>query len=439
MANGIRGYRLPSKQTPHEKSVGEKPSIARRSIAPNPEQSNVTPVIETPWISHVVIERALLTMGALFLLVLPMPHSVSLRLTFLALLFVASVLYARQHNSYAFPLKAPIFIWSGLALLSLTWAVDPLYSFGEIKNEIFYPLLALFAFHAGTRTEAQWKTWMAAVFAAAVVLTLSAFLVWYRGDNISAAPYVYPGVGSYTTFVITVFPYLVVMLLALRTNWLLRVAAWLSVPLIIVAVFLTNNRSFWLALAGSMLVLLTLLAWRVASVKRRRFLVVAIATVVVSGIALIETFARRQVSLASDLRPDLWAIVWERLMHDPWTGYGFGLRSLHYAYPDLTQINPIYWHPHNLALSYGTQMGMFGIAVLALLFAWIVRDLWRLYRAADEKIARAGAAGIAMAVGVLIKNMTDIFFYRENSLLFWSLLGITLGYAAFRRQRLAAG
>jgi len=42
---------------------------------------------------------------------------------------------------------------------------------------------------------------------------------------------------------------------------------------------------------------------------------------------------------------------------------------------------------------------------------------------------------MAMMAGVVVKNMTDIFFYRDNSLLFWSLVGLTLGYAKYREQR----
>mgnify|MGYP006866175926 CR=1 FL=1 len=38
-----------------------------------------------------------------------------------------------------------------------------------------------------------------------------------------------------------------------------------------------------------------------------------------------------------------------------------------------------------------------------------------------------GAAGLALVVGVVAKNMTDDFFVRHNALLFWSLTGAALG------------
>jgi hypothetical protein len=37
--------------------------------------------------------------------------------------------------------------------------------------------------------------------------------------------------------------------------------------------------------------------------------------------------------------------------------------------------------------------------------------------------------------GVFLKNMTDDFFVRENALLFWALVGMSLGYA--KRRSLA--
>jgi hypothetical protein len=38
-------------------------------------------------------------------------------------------------------------------------------------------------------------------------------------------------------------------------------------------------------------------------------------------------------------------------------------------------------------------------------------------------------AVIALTVGMFVKNMTDDFFYRDGSLLFWLLTGACIGYA----------
>jgi hypothetical protein len=39
---------------------------------------------------------------------------------------------------------------------------------------------------------------------------------------------------------------------------------------------------------------------------------------------------------------------------------------------------------------------------------------------------------------VVIKNLTDDFFVRQNALLFWSLVGAGLGAAAARQQAVQA-
>ena len=58
----------------------------------------------------------------------------------------------------------------------------------------------------------------------------------------------------------------------------------------------------------------------------------------------------------------------------------------------------------------------------------------RVARSTDPGIAAIGAAGLALVAGVVVKNLTDDFFVRQNALLFWSLVGAGLGAAAARQQ-----
>ncbi len=388
-------------------------------------------------------QRLLVLVAGLFLFVLPMPHSVSVRLTTLFIAAVVSIVIVRTRPLPPLPLKIPFIIWLALALLSLVWAVNPAYSAGEIKNEIIYTLLAFFVFFSQTRNEMDFQWWMRWLTAGAVITSLTAVFSWYRGDNINPALYVYGGVGSYTTFVVTVFPFVILLLLRTPLRRFPQNLLWLLLPLLLVAAYLTYNRMFWVALGGSALVLFALLALHSQNVRLKKAFAISIVTLlVVSAIAFYEVLARRtgptdlpvlEQTATKDTRPLLWRFSIEKIGQHPWTGQGFGLRSFNYAYPQMTEIHPYYWHAHNIFLDYAIQMGIAGVLAFGLLVFAVCREFWLLYRGPDASLMWLGAAGLAMVTGVLLKNMTDLFFYRENSLLFWSLVGMVLGCARYQK------
>ncbi len=392
-------------------------------------------------------QRALLVIAGLFLFVLPMPHTVTLRQLALALAVILTVWLLRRPFLFrSIPLKWPIAIWIGAALLSVVWAVDPAYSLREIKNEILYTLLAFFVFYMQTQGRTEWHWWLGWVSAAAVVAALAAILAWRAGNPYDPGAHFYGGVGSYTTFVVTIFPFLVLPLVEPSYSRMARFL-WGLLPLaLFIGVYLTSNRIFWVALGGSSLVLFTLIARRESD--RRRYKLALAAIVVLVGLAVV-TFVNvvsQRVHVAGgvgealernaaiDTRPRLWSYALERVQERPWTGYGFGLRSFNYAYPEMTTVSAAYWHTHNIVLDYGFQMGIPGLVAFVVLFGGIVLALWRLYMDPDRRVMLLGVVGLAMVTSVLIKNMTDLFFTRENSLLFWSLLGMVLGYARYIRE-----
>lgn len=69
-------------------------------------------------------------------------------------------------------------------------------------------------------------------------------------------------------------------------------------------------------------------------------------------------------------------------------------------------------------------MGLPGILAFALLIfaaargAWLPRDALR----RDEAAAMLSAGGVALVIGLLVKNTTDDFFVRDQGYLFWVLM-----------------
>ncbi|MBI3897130.1 MAG: O-antigen ligase family protein [Gammaproteobacteria bacterium] len=393
----------------------------------------------------------------MFLVVLPLPHTVSLRLIALGCMGLVSAMIVQRTDMPPLPLKIPLLLWTGLALISLLWTKHVAYSFSEIKNEIFYTILAYFVFFSQTRDDATWQRWMNWLWLSASFILIGALVAWYHGDTIRYIRYLYPGVGSYTTFIVSVFPFFLLSLLDPRFSSSRKALMGIIMALLLVTAFATGNRIFWIALVSSALVFFGLLSARTADRKRRRLILYSLVGGCVASVVALLFVLRHRMQLAGaneisdifvvveqtashDPRLQIWSFISTHFWEQPWTGLGFGLRSFSTAYPELAKVDPTFWHPHNLILHYGMQLGIFGVLVLFLLFGAIIRHLWRIYRDPDVQLMRVGAAGLALVAGVIVKNMTDMFFSRENSLLFWSLLGMTLGYAAFRRrQRLAKG
>ncbi|MFL6714369.1 MAG: O-antigen ligase family protein, partial [Sulfurifustis sp.] len=398
---------------------------------------------------RITVHATFAVVAGLFLFVLPMPHTITLRLSALAFLAAAAVILSRRIDTPAIPLKLPLVLWFGVASLTLLWAVNWHYTLSEIRTEILYSVLAFVIFYSQVRAPTRLNQWLTSLFAVTVAMSVAVIVLTYRHIDTDNPVAIYPGVGSYTAFVVTVFPYILFALLSGGGGWFRRAALWLVMALVIGAEVITHNRIFWFALGGAMMVYAGLSAARTVNVHWRRILtvtVVAVPILVLTAVTVVHA-TRRGIPVDAtsfvdwitnrDPRLQLWSLVWDRYLEHPWFGLGFGLRTLNYAYPEIQQINIVFWHPHNLVLYYAIGMGVLGVAVLVVLFAAIVRELWQLYRDPNPSISRLGIAGLAMVTGVLVRNMTDGFFYRENGLLFWSLLGMTLGCAAYARRRLS--
>lgn len=72
------------------------------------------------------------------------------------------------------------------------------------------------------------------------------------------------------------------------------------------------------------------------------------------------------------------------------------------------------------------------MAALLILFGALAWRFWQLALRAEFSARLAGLAGAAMVVGVLARNMTNDFFVRDGSLMFWALAGMLFGYALRR-------
>lgn len=380
----------------------------------------------------------------IFLFSLPFSHTVALRL--LALFTAAVIAFAgwRARNTPSVPIKIPLALWAGMALLSLTWATNLSYSIGEIRNEIGYSIVAFLTFYSMAATEHQWRV-INGVLTASFLAVSAVGLYWFvRGyDQVVDAPH--GGVGHYSTYLITILPLLIVTCLRSSSGAFPARLIWLLIPLVLLDGYGTANRAFGPVFMVSIVVFAGLYAIRLQSSRARiRVLGTSALIVVLAATVFVETINERtstshsetetlEKAVRDDPRLHIWQYVIEKIEKRPFTGIGFGRGNLG---PELTQRfgSHLIWHGHNVFLNYALQMGIGGVLVLVILFGALSREFWLLYRSDDATASLIGIAGITVLAGFIAKNMTDDFFVRHNALIFWSVIGMSLGYG---RRRIA--
>jgi O-antigen ligase len=374
---------------------------------------------------------------ALFLFILPFAHTVALRLSALAVTLVTALILWRRLASPGMLCKLPLALWIAVALLSLLWAVDPAYSADELKNELGYSMATFVSFLVLTHDDEVLDWWLWILLAGLPVLCVGALVgygqqgPWYEGRYL-------PGPGDFSTHVVVLAPLLALTAYrhgSSRLTYLIIAPVALAM---LVAGYLTYNQIMWVALLAEAIVLAAL--WP-KSRRWRLLAVLAAISVLAAGAFLGTAVARGKIQevsvaavrgqLASDPRLPIWQGSLELIGGSPWRGVGFGRRSLYKAHPELKTGYGL-WHAHNLILNYGVQMGLPGVLAILLLLGCLAARFWRLRGAADRPLQVLGACGLAIVIGMLMKNMTDDFFVRHQALLFWSTCGMLLGYAARR-------
>lgn len=388
-------------------------------------------------ITKLNLQNISLLPGAIFLLALPFTHTVALRLTML-LVFAAVIVSQATYSKLSPHLKYALMAWAGLAMLSLLWADDPAYSFNEIKNEIGYTLVAFFVFYHATQTPRAWRFLNMTLILGFIAVSISgvfaywfAPLYWQKGGA-------HGGVGDYSTYLITILPLIFLWTLQ-ASHWRSRSLVFVLLPLALLGGYLTLNRAFWPAFMAILCVFWILFIFQNSSISSSiKVSIVVLALIVVAG--LLFTFATATKSpvqgtqsevLTETVRKDPRLQIWEfsltQIKRRPLTGAGFGRGATKAQFVQYFG-NADFWHAHNLVINYALQLGIGGIAVLALVFGSLMKEFWAMYRSDNHHIRLIGIAGIALVVGIITKNITDDFFVRQHSLLFWAITGMIMGY-----------
>ena len=393
-------------------------------------------------------DRSLLLLlpAAIYLFVLPIAHTTGLRNTVFAVSVLSVLLTWRAIRLPPIPLKIPFAVWFGFALLSLTQAIRLKYSIGEIKGEIVFGFLTFLIFYRTTRSEKDLSAWFLVLATSAALISVLGFIHFYRGED----PYhvgSYGGTLHFAAYLNTVFPVFIVM--ALTAVGRRRALVLLIIAMLLLTAYGSTSRAVWIALVVEFAVFggLYLARMEVKPNVRRMIVTSGLAAAVAfSGALLYVTKEKLQEvhklsasgpveivtqAIKADRRPKLWMDTFEFIKERPLTGAGFGRMVLG---PQIVaqQNDPNHSHAHNVFLNYALQLGVLGPFVILFVFGAVAKEGFRAARDPEPTLRLLGIALVAMVAGTFVQCMIEDVFVEHMALMFWTLTGVTLGYARNR-------
>ena len=208
-----------------------------------------------------------------------------------------------------------------------------------------------------------------------------------------------------------------------------RMAAALTIPVMLVCIAVTFSRGAWVAL-GLMGMAAAALRGRRAKILCLVALIVAVATIsFVQGDAMARL---RSIGNPSDsssyLRFLLYESTWDMIVVKPWLGWGWA--SFPIVCPDyndyVREEQSTIYHAHNILLHYAAEIGVPGM--LFFVWAWGLMAV-RFYRlrllpAPDAKlISYASLTSLAGLAGFCLTD--HLLFNSQMSMLFWVFLGLS--------------
>jgi O-antigen ligase len=394
-------------------------------------------------------QRVFLAAAAAFLLVAPFPSSAGWRVFFLLWAGFALAFLARRGQQAlelgrvprAFAIAAGA--WIALCLVSLAWSVDPAYTLDEARRELAYGVAVFLVFFIGTRSVAALHLWIATLFFGALLLGLGEWLhmvfprVWlFRKSSM--------GPGPLSTHVVILAPLLLVWAWRPPLGMGQRPSVVALGALFLIAAGMAGeSRMLWPALLVAAAVAFAVFALQAppASAARetaKRTFLVALAILPILMIVSTEYKVRYYPKAASageslelDERPLIWRLAASQAMRRPWAGHGYGREIVGSEIEKglaAAGVPKPFGHGHNVFLDTVVQLGAIGIVAFGALIAALAAAFWRLRARGDAMLI--ALCGLAMLAGYLAKNLTDDFFHRPNSLVFWAVNGMLLGLAS---------
>jgi O-antigen ligase len=368
-------------------------------------------------------------------------HTVALRLLLL-IMGLALSLWAIAKERHAIRVVPPLWLafllWGAWAALSIAWSLEPERSIKEWHNEIAYTAVAFWVCFVAAQAPRAPRI-ILPMFAVAAGAVCAAALYYFLLAADSYTIGWHGGSGNHSSALLTLMPCAVMAAwYGRRAGWprLLQTSCVLLAVLFAISAYTTLNRTIWLGFALQFVLMGALLARRSAAPLTRRAKAIAVAAALAAlaggGAITLGVQAKRESAgvarpLSQDPRFALWREIVERIEERPLAGYGFGRGALRRPLSAELGDRDL-WHSHNLLLDSLVQTGLPGLLLLLVLLGSTVRQGWRLVIDRGDAAAACGIAIIAVVAGMLMRNMTDVLWVRQNSLLYWGVIGVLLAW-----------
>ena len=336
----------------------------------------------------------------------------------------------------------PLALYVFAAGLSLVWAVDAAYSLRELRGEILKGLIVFYSAVHFVRWPQHLKQGWGALLVGAAAMSLAGIVIYFimGGDVLHhyvRAGSLHSGYGSFGTYLVTVWPFLLLAPRAFaHSRW--RRACQALIPLAAFCGYITFSRATWAGMLVESLLCLVMISrhrWRTALVGLGLAgLVLVGALVLVPGSNHGERWSQltKDPSQVGGTAGDLiavWKHSWNYISRHPLQGIGLGRHSFSKKFPEFRRTHqPLLWHSHNMFIEIALQTGLQGLAALLWIFITLVVTFWpRDPPPPGRASSLFGGALAVMVIGFSIRNLSDDFFVDDSALLFWLLAGLALG------------
>ncbi|MDA1302856.1 MAG: O-antigen ligase family protein [Nitrospirae bacterium] len=371
---------------------------------------------------------------AMFIMVAKLNHIIEYFFVGLLILWVGVKVRNRDFHLVRTPLDLPIFFFLAWILITIHFAVDPSYSFGEWRKTVLQILM--FYFVVNVVKKEKYVRQIIFAFLLGVFLWSGVGIVDHlvRGDSLfdrSSHAYSLTASGQwFSTYLVVGVPF----------AWLLfresegRLAKlYLSISFVIIfALLLAHQRGAWLAFFAQLTGL-----WLIC--VRNKFLKWSIVPFIF-GLILIGGFwiQENQKSVVQhnhlanlgsiNLRLGVWQIAFEQILANPIMGYGYGNHTFQKNNEKRTDGsgNDISeQHLHNVLLSMVYEVGLIGFALFALVIFRIIKTAYHGAKKLRGTFAgNLGLCVILLVIGVVTRNLFDNMLVGTLSYLFWLLIGM---------------
>ena len=359
----------------------------------------------------------------------------------LVALGVLKIFHAKSISYIPTSIDLPLLIFLGWILVTLPFALDPVYSFVEWRKAlprfcIFW--LVLQVVRNPSQVKAVLHGFVMGLGILCAVEVIEFFAIGGKAFSMDVRAGSFFGAHQWLS------NYLVIGGPFLWLSWVSQEYAWEKVmngmvfAIYPVALFLVHTRSAWLV------VLVQLSVFGLYRITGKFLLSVGIILlgVLVMGISLNQSGEFRNALSRSDfssaatleLRFNTWNVAMEDIQNSPIVGVGFGKHTYQIFHPSLSQQE--HSHIHNMFLGAAFQLGVPGLLVLLFLFwkilsasaSWI-GDVWK----HDSFNSQLGMAIGLMTIGVMVRNCFDDMFHGAIVYLF--MLFVAMGFCLHHNWR----